>query len=527
MTQTTESTEAVIADPGIENFLSCHIAVEPEYKSGQSIHIKATLVNSGHLPLWVLVDNTFLDPALPSGLKICRDGSSVTYSGPTAFRYTPTAQSYRRVPANDSISSELDVSGNYDVSVPGMYEAFISMPIIGAVDAGDEKPPVDEAALQLTLVNSEKVSFRINGAALDGHRIEAVAEAGPAEANVSAPLPSQPLPPFFRGMNQQEMDKIRDAHFLAYKNIVLALGSVQTTIDTPHYKTWFEARWPWGRKSGWEARRQKVIDTLSAMAKHMATQAITYAKEDPNKICGDINCILAYTYKSRGANIYFCPLGLNDDFLYAVPFYGARTTMQWDYSFIVAHEVSHSIGSTDDHWYSWYMCGQLAVFNPDLAVSNAQNYALFVMREGGGDVPMFGNFMIKCFNQRNGKFLGWLQSDGNWVTLNGTDPNVAPENGCVTVRWYEYKGEKYLFPADSSRYLGDNGNGGQGNGRAAWNLWARASSVGLGVEAGEIYLKANPQQRLGIYVDLSKEVLWMSADAPPPYVQLRCEFQEV
>lgn len=513
-----------IADPGIENALSCSIEAAPVYQLGQAAVVNGTLHNSGASAIWILGRNTFLNPDRQDVVTITRGDSVVPYIGPTVFHHAPNRESYILIPPGESISGAIDIHLSYDLSEPGNYVASFCMPIVGVVDDGKSEPPVEEASLQLAMVNSAKVSFRIDGIA-SNLRADAAAASIPLAAAGS--LPSQPILPFFRGMNQQEMDKIREAHLTAYRNILVALASVKTTVDTDNYNSWFEVKWPSGRKNGWEKRREKVIATLSAMANHMATQSVTYAKEDPNKLCGDINCVLAYTYKGQGANIYFCPIGLNDDFLYAFPFYGARTTLQWDYSFIVTHEMSHSTSSTSDDWYSWYMCSQLAVFNPELAVTNAQNYALFVMRENGGDVPMNDIYMVKCFNQKNGNFLGWLQSDGNWVTLNGDNPNVAPDSGCVSVRWYEYKGEKFLVPTNSSRYIGDNGNGGHGNGRAAWNLWARANSVGLGASAGEIFIKSNPKQRLGIYGYQSKDVLWISDDAPPPYIQLRCEFQKI
>lgn len=327
-------------------------------------------------------------------------------------------------------------------------------------------------------------------------------------------------------MDPAEVEKISAAHQTACKNIIVALGSVQTTIDTEFYNDWFETKWPWGRKSGWEKRREIVINKLSAMAKLMSTKQITYAKEDPYKMCGGVKGVLAYTTLNSAGPVYFCPLGLNDDFLYAVPFYGTLS-LPWDYAFLVVHEISHASAGTGDDWYMWYVCGQLANFNPDLAVANAQNYALFVMRRVGSDLPMLRTYAVRCFNQKNGNFLGWLQSDGNWLTLNGDDRETPPDSGYIRVRWYEYKGKKYICRSDTSRYIGDDGNGGAGNTRAAWNLWARATDVAWSEPAGEICIQSNSNQHLALGSPMSKDLIWTTAEAPPPYTHVRFEFQEV
>ncbi len=510
------------ADPGIESALECRIETASEYQLGQPISIKGTLHNSSPTPIWVLRWNTFLDSDWQDCVSITKDGVAVPYVGVSVLRGAPGPESYARVAGGESLSNQIDISQKYDITQPGNYEASFSLPIVGAADEGDAAPPRDERALQLVVVESAKVSFHVGGAALD--RVEVPGAALHAfEARLASAFPNRPMDPVFRGMDQAEMAKIGIAHQTAYQNILVALGSVQTTIETEFYNDWFETRWPWGRKSGWEKRREIVIAKLTAMATFMSSRQLTYAKQDPRNLCGGVNGLLAYTFLNSGGPVYFCPLGLNDEFIYGIPFYGTRS-LPWDYAFMVVHEISHATAGTGDDWYSWFMCGQLANFNPDLAVANAQNYALFVMRRVGSDLPMARTYAVRCFNQRNGKFLGWLESDGNWLSLNGDDPARPPDSGYVRVRWYE---GQYLNRTDSSRYIGDNGNGSGGNTRAAWNLWARASGVAWTEPDGEIFMKSNPDQRLGLEVDLSKEVRWISTSAPPPSTRLRFAFQEV
>jgi hypothetical protein len=184
----------------------------------------------------------------------------------------------------------------------------------------------------------------------------------------------------------------------------------------------------------------------------------------------------------------------------------------------VVHEISHAAGGTTDDWYSWSICQQLATYNPNLAVNNAQNYALYVMFREGGNLPMTDKYQVRCYDVKSNAFQGWLQSENSWVCLKGNDPEKPVG---VTVYWYEDGGENYLCPTNSYRYLGDNGNGGQGNMEAAWNLKARRNAIFWTEPAAQICINSNRSQHLSKGDDGS--VYW-SADAS---TALRCEFVEV
>jgi peptidyl-Lys metalloendopeptidase len=503
-----------IADPGIENALECRIETAPEYKLGEPILVTGTLSNSGTKDAWILFRNTFLAPNWQDCVAITRQGASVQYTGDLVFHHAPGHDSYTRIPAGKSVSRQIALSAKYDITEPGDYEASFHMPVLGATDEGAGEPPGDEKALQLALVESAKLSFRVVGTALAtpkvAHRFSAS-----ATGQLASAFPLQPTAPQYTGMNQDQQNAIRRAHFTAYNNILVALDTVQKSID-PNinrlYCDWFDQKFIWGRQGPWEQRWQTVIRNLSSMATLMSSATpITYHLNE-----NDPNCPfdrLAYVYPARPYDIYACSKLFNDDFIR----FAMWSSAEWGRAFAVVHEVSHVAGGTTDDWYSWSICQQLSTFNPNLAVTNAQNYALYVMMRAGGDLPMTSKYRVKCYDTKSNAFLGWLDSDGNWLSLTGTDPKKVDG---TTVYWYEHGGERFITRAGSSRYVGDNGNSSQGNAQAAWNLWARATAAEWTDPTGQIFIHATPGQHL---VKKSDGIYWSdSADGAMTF-----EFVEV
>ncbi len=507
MNQTTRND---IADPGIETVLECRIEAASEYPFGQPIALNGTLHNSGSSDVWVLFRNTFLDPNWQDCVSLAHQGSSVPYTGAMVFHGTPSRDSYIRIPAGESVSRQIDLSQNYAITEPGDYEVSFYMPILGAVDEGTAEPPTDEKALQLTLVESPKASFRVSGVASMPLNKEEVFS--PPATSSQASFPIQPKEPKYTGLNQDQIDAMRRAHFTAYNNILLALDSVQKSIfvDNLLYRNFFDYVTYWGPEE--RRRGQTVIDTLSKMANLMSVDLpITYGKkgdEDPD--CPFGRLAYAYPYKRY---VFACSNLFNDDLLRFLYWNSA----EWGRAFAVVHEISHAAGGTTDDWYSWEVCSNLALHNPDLAVINAQNYALYVMLREGGSLPMTKRYRVRCYDGKANTFLGWLDSSGNWLCLTGNDP--ANPAGTI-VCWYEYGGEKFIWRTDSSRYIGDNGNHGQGNTKAAWNSWARITAVEWTEPTGQICISANKSQHL----NKGDDGLYWSAD---PSSAIKFEFIEV
>jgi Lysine-specific metallo-endopeptidase len=499
-----------IADPGIETVLECRIEAASEYQFGQPIAINGTLHNSGSSDVWALVRNTFLDPNWQDCVSLAHKGSSVPYTGVMVFHGTPSRDSYIRVPAGESVLRQIDLSQNYAITEPGDYEVSFYMPILGAVDEGASEPPTDEKALELTLVESAKASFRVSGVASTPLNKEEVFS--PSATSPQASFPIQPKEPRYSELNQDQKDAMHRAHFTAYNNILRALDSVQEdfVFDNLLYRNYFDFT---SFKLGAEERQRgkKVIETLSKMANLMSTEPpITYGQKEQDPNCPFDRLAYTYLYSRK---VFACSKLFNDDLLRFLMWNSA----EWGRAFAVVHEISHAAGGTTDDWYSWEMCKNLAFSNPDLAVTNAQNYALYVMLREGGSLPMTKRYRVRCYDEKSNTFLGWLDSSGNSLCLTGNDP--AKPAGTI-VCWYEYGGEKFIWRTDSSRYIGDDGNQGQGNTKAYWNLWARITAVEWTEPTGQICISANKSQHLS----KGDDGLYWSANASSA---IRFEFIEV
>ncbi len=179
------------------------------------------------------------------------------------------------------------------------------------------------------------------------------------------------------------------------------LASVQKSTDANEnrlYCDWFDVQWLWGRTGDHKQRRQTVIGTLSAMASKMSSATpVTYHYDENDKNCKANWELIAYTFINSN-DVYACKL-FNDDFMRVATWNSA----EWGRAFAVVHEMSHAAGATKDDWYSWSICQQLATFNPNLAVTNAQNYALYVMMRAGGDLPMTSKYRVRCYDKKSNR----------------------------------------------------------------------------------------------------------------------------
>lgn len=476
-----------IADPGISGIFECQIEVSPSYEIGQPMTVIGTLKNTGPTDVWILHRNTFLAPKHSNCLTLSHNGSPVTYVGALATLRQPGAGSFIRIPAGHLVTGQLDMGQQYDISEPGIYEASFQLRILGTLAEGNAEPPFHENHLQLAFVESKVLTFQVSGTAVAPR-----AEPAPAdrvEPALHASFPLQPTEPKYVNLTPDQAAAMHRAHFTAYNNILLALESVQTSIDHDKNRLYcenFDMEFIWGRTGPWQERRETVIRTLTSMAKWMSGVPLTYRHKDKDPNCA--SDLLAYTYYNQ-RTIYACDKLFNDDLLRFVMWNSA----EWARAFVVVHEVSHAAGLTTDDWYSWFICQQLATYNPGLAVKNAQNYALYTMLGAGGDLPLTNKYRVKCFTEKDGAFVGWMDSSGNWLSFAGTDPNKVSGS---TVYTYEYENEKFITRAGSSRYIGDNGNKGQGNGPAAWNLWSRATYVEWIEPSGRICIYNNKDQHL-------------------------------
>lgn len=148
-----------------ENGLSieCHIETQTQYQLGKPITVKGIIRNSGASALWILRWNTFLQPHCGDCLLVTHNGSPVPYIGLRVLYGNPSAESYIRIPAGGSEERQIDLSELYGIREPGEYQVSFRLSVLGAAEETDAEPPRDRGRLKLTIIESEKVAFRIEG----------------------------------------------------------------------------------------------------------------------------------------------------------------------------------------------------------------------------------------------------------------------------------------------------------------------------------------------------------------------------
>jgi hypothetical protein len=402
MAQMPDTTNHARSQAGLP--ISCDIEAQLEYQLEKPILVKGTVHNTGPSAIWVLDWNTFLDPKGQDCLLMAHDGQTVPYTGTKSSFGRPDRGSYVRIAAGRSESRQIDISETYAIKEAGEYQLSFYLPLLGCLEAGGQEPPREDSQYTLTIVESDTVTIRIVDEAPSATKAEDGVLAAPG---VSMKFPPYPKPPTFDGLSTQEVENFRNAHAKAYQAILAALASVEKSLDgTWYYSDWFDYKWAWGRANGWEARRQTVIDNYTKMAWWMADGPVHYVKNHKQCTFG----VLALTAPDVRSDIFLCPSGaLNDDTL------RVEFTAPADFGrvFVLIHELSHGAGGTTDDHYLFGICNYLAMFSPGVAVTNAQNYALFAMKQVQRPaLPPYG----KIFSLRaaNNKFLS-MRPDGSLI----------------------------------------------------------------------------------------------------------------
>lgn len=434
--------------------LECQIKTQSEYQLGQAITVTGVIHNAGASAVYISPRNTFLEPNGRDYLSITHNGSPVDYAGIGSTQMFPDAkESYLQIPAGESVEGQIDLSENYAITEAGDYEASFDLRIVGAFDYGDAEPALLPHRLQLTIITSNKATFRIEGGAATQPNRAVKPVSLPAPEPLDS-LPGVPKRPILVNIFDDEAKDIFWAHQTAYQNIRGALKSVKNSIDTQLYDEWFDRKSILGRKAGWEERQKTVISNLTKMATWMATATIQYIKTTDG--CGGDT--LAWTDGNLRNPINLCPRSFNVPLMY-LAFW---TEMKWVQTFILIHEISHAAAGTTDYMYPWGICRELSVSHPEETVKNAQNYSLFAM--GQLDEPKFSplnELDLKTGDKitlkaNNGNFLSRIgQYGGNYIRAT----KAESDQYCIfTVTVTDDK--KLHLQADDNWYWSWNDNGG-------------------------------------------------------------------
>lgn len=149
----------------------------------------------------------------------------------------------------------------------------------------------------------------------------------------------------------------------------LTIRAAAVVGDTPDYARWF------GTYS--DDNAEIVRANLKAISSAFRTGAIT-VQCDSLRDEGCQNGEYAWVYAHQHYRIYLCP-----SFFDLPPLTelrpGATASNNGTREGTMVHELSHfrPVARTDDHCYTRRICAQMAVTDPDLAITNADSYQYF------------------------------------------------------------------------------------------------------------------------------------------------------
>jgi len=97
-------------------------ADKADFDTAEEVTLHVTITNPNEPSIRVLKWFTPLEGVERPLFTITRDGEPVTYLGVVVKRPAPTEQGYITLPAGESLTSDVNLSVYYDLSVSGNYE---------------------------------------------------------------------------------------------------------------------------------------------------------------------------------------------------------------------------------------------------------------------------------------------------------------------------------------------------------------------------------------------------------------------
>jgi hypothetical protein len=122
--------------------LRCALEAPASAVAGGPVLLRFTITNAGTAPLQLLRWNTPLEGGwFAPFVTVTREGRPLRYQGPAFKRGDPDAQSYLRLEAGASTTSELDLALPFDLSAPGRYHVEPHIRLVDAFDARTGQAP--------------------------------------------------------------------------------------------------------------------------------------------------------------------------------------------------------------------------------------------------------------------------------------------------------------------------------------------------------------------------------------------------
>ena len=320
------------------------IAMSKEvYDSGDKIVLRYQVKNTGDTPVGLLGWKLPKDAGEweEDVFSIERDGQPVAYKGRHVKRGAVKKQDYRQLKPGQKISGKAVLSDAYDFADTGYYTISYNT---RAMYLTTDYQTVSQG---IEVLSSEAVSVYVGGrmyAKPDGNGGGDGGCKGKNCADEDG----------FAACSAEQKATVLEAH--AASSVITNESHdymLSASTNSQRYAKWFGVydvnRW------------NKVVDDFAATANAIDNAAIEYN-------CGCKSPYYAYVYADQPYKITLCR-----------DFWTAPVTGHNSMASTILHEVSHFnvVAGTDDVVYGYDGSAQLAIDDPDAAVTNADNFSYF------------------------------------------------------------------------------------------------------------------------------------------------------
>ena len=320
---------------------------------GEKIVCQFSVTNSDPINnYYVLRRFTPLEGLKYDCLSITREGKVLKYDGIMISRSLPGASEYLLVKAGNTVSTEIDLSTAYAITVAGHYTVQLQTQLHYHPEADwfkdaayftDIKQPLESTLVTFSLLegdNPRKTQGEI-------HRQEDLSMQQGVQQS------GNPRDPNIINGTTAQHSLMKEIHRASYHYISAAADDIND--NRCHYELLFGA---------WNASRERFVkQTFQGMKNALEKDKITY-------IFNDTHCSPAtYLFTHKGTRkIWLCNM-----YDQMPSILGVNTQLG-----AIVHELSHAVMFTDDHMPGRQNSLNLAKKYPEKAINNAESYAFFV-----------------------------------------------------------------------------------------------------------------------------------------------------
>lgn len=274
---------------------------------------------------------------------VTRDGEPVAYTGRLVKWAAPTEDDYIEIAAGETVSSVIDLSAVYDMSVTGnysiRYRAILDESPSDPFEMGIQAGAQGE---ELGIVSSNQISLFVEGRELQ------------------VPVPEEDLAMGIEGIggytscSNSQKTALQTAHTNAGTISTKGYNHlVSYPTGSTLYKTWFGTY---------------TSSRFSTVKSHFTNLKSTFASKTFTFDCSCTENAYAYVYPTQPYKVYLCKA-----------FWSAPAMGRDSKAGTLVHETSHFnvVAATQDYVYGETAAKNLARTSPTKAVKNADNHEYF------------------------------------------------------------------------------------------------------------------------------------------------------